>query len=280
MERALHGIVGQADPGTPHGQAQALLFEAFAENDPQSRVERARQALALWPDCADAYVLLAENTGSRKESLALYEQGVAAGERALGPEIFEQEAGHFWGLLETRPYLRARLGLAHSLWTAGRREEAVRHLQEMLRLNPNDNQGVRYTLAGFLLFLDRDDHLARLLQQYPDEGLATWAYSKALLTFRQEGDTAEARELLEEAKKANRHVPDYLLGRKFPPDQRPGPYSPGDENEALNYLGGFMAAWKETPEAIAWLRANDKQTQKHHNSTSGTKFRSDFGGRT
>jgi tetratricopeptide (TPR) repeat protein len=262
MERALHGIVGQADPGTPQGQAQELLFEAFEENDPQSRVERARQALALWPDCADAYVLLAENAGSRKESLALYAQGVAAGERALGPEIFEQEAGHFWSLLETRPYMRARVGLAHSLWTAGRREEAVRHLQEMLRLNPNDNQGVRYTLAGFLLFLDRDDHLARLLQQYPDEGLATWAYSKALLTFRQEGDTAEARELLEQAKKSNRHVPDYLLGRKFPSDQRPGPYSPGDENEALNYIGGFMAAWKETPEAITWLRANDEQTQK------------------
>src|SRR4051795_2487404 len=269
MERALHGIVGQADPGTPQGQAQELLFEAFEEDDPQRRVERARQALALWPDCADAYVLLAENARSRKEALALYEQGVVAGERALGPEVFEQEAGHFWGLLETRPYMRARLGLAHSLWTTGRREEAVRHLQEMLRLNPNDNQGVRYTLAGFLLFLDRDQDVARLLEQYPDEGLATWAYTRALLTFRREGDTAEARQLLEEAKKANRHVPDYLLERKMPPNQRPGPYSPGDENEALNYIGGFLAAWKETEGAIAWLRANDEQTQ-HRKAETGT----------
>src|SRR5215468_10055981 len=82
----------------------------------------------------------------------------------------------------------ARLGLAHSLWAAGRREEAVRHLQDMLRLNPHDNQGVRYTLAGFLLFLDRDDDLARLLQQY-DEASAAWVYTKALLAFRQHGDT-------------------------------------------------------------------------------------------
>jgi hypothetical protein len=44
---------------------------------------------------------------------------------------------------------QARLGLSHSLWAAGRREEAVRHLQDMLRLNPDENQGVRYTLAGF-----------------------------------------------------------------------------------------------------------------------------------
>ena len=62
------------------------------------------------------------------------------GARQLGPELFEREAGHFWGLLETRPYLRARLGLAHSLWTAARREKAVRHLQEMLRLKPGDKQ--------------------------------------------------------------------------------------------------------------------------------------------
>ena len=44
----------------------------------------------------------------------------------------------------------AREGLANSLWTAGRRDEAERHLQDLLRLNPSDNQGVRYTLAGFL----------------------------------------------------------------------------------------------------------------------------------
>ena len=112
--------------------------------------------------------------------------------------------------------MRARLGLAHSLWTAGRREEAVRHLQDMLRLNPGDNQGVRYTLAGFLLFLDRDDDLEQLLRQYPDEGSAAWAYTKALLAFRQHGDTPEARRLLQEARKTNKHVPDYLLGEEVP----------------------------------------------------------------
>src|SRR6185312_821671 len=126
-------------------------------------------------------VLLAEHARRRKETLRRYEQGVAAGERALGTHAFQRDVGHFWGILETRPYMRARLGLAHSLWTTGRRDEAVRHLQDMLRLNPNDNQGIRYTLAGFLLFLDRDDELAKLLAQYPDEGSATWAYTHALV---------------------------------------------------------------------------------------------------
>jgi tetratricopeptide (TPR) repeat protein len=260
---------GQAEEDTPLAQAQALLYRAFEEPDEQRRVRLAKHALEICPDCADAYVLLAEHATSRKEALRLYEHGVAAGERALGAEAFERDAGHFWGLLETRPYLRARLGLAHSLWTAGRRAEAVRHLQDMLRLNPHDNQGVRYTLAGFLLFLDRDDDLARLLQHYPDEGTAAWAYTKALLAFRRHGDTPEARQLLQEAKKTNKHVPAYLLGEKFPPSQQPGSYSPGDESEALNYLGTFLAAWKSTPGAVAWLRENVKKAKKEGPSPKG-----------
>jgi tetratricopeptide (TPR) repeat protein len=267
LERALRRFVGGADPASPQGQAEELAGRAFQEGDPERRADLARQALALWPDCADACVLLAENAPSRKEALRLYRQGVEAGERALGPKVFERDVGHFWGLLETRPYMRAREGLAHALWTAMRREEAVEHLWDMLRLNPSDNQGVRYTLAGYLLFLDRDDDLARLLAQYPDDGLATWAYTKALLAFRRGGDTPEARRLVEEAKEANRHVPAYLLERKFPEPERAGYYSPGDENEALYYVRDFLLAWRSTPGAIAWLRANDEQTRRRQEQT-------------
>jgi hypothetical protein len=260
MERVMQQLVGDlgggADQDTPLAKAQELMYQAFEEPNEARRVRLAQQALTVSPDCADAYVLLAEHAPSRKEALQLYEQGVAAGEQALGPEAFRQGAGHFWGILETRPYMRARLGLALALWTAGRREEAVGHLQDMLRLNPGDNQGVRYTLAGFLLFLDRDDDLEKLLDKYPNEGMATWAYTRALLAFRRQGDTPEARRLLKAAKKANKHVPAYLLGEKFPPAERPGYYSPGAESEAQEYIGSFLAAWKGTPGAIAWLRAS------------------------
>jgi tetratricopeptide (TPR) repeat protein len=262
MQQFARSMHGQVDLDTPLAQAQALVYQAFEERDEQRRLQLAQEALELCPDCADAYVLLAEHANGRKEALHLYEQGVAAAERALGPETFRRHAGFFWGLLETRPYMRARLGLAHSLWTAGRRDEAVQHLQDMLRLNTSDNPGVRYTLAGFLLFLGRDDDLARLLQKYPDEASAAWAYTQALLAFRQHGDTPESHQLLQGARKTNPYVPAYLLGEKFPPTERPGSYSPGDENEALNYLGGFLAGWRDTPGAIAWLRAHVKKPKE------------------
>src|SRR5262249_11929201 len=205
MQQFVAGLQSRDDQDTPLAKAQALLYRAFEEPDEQRRVQLAQDALALCPDCADAYVLLAEHATSRQEALRLHEQGVAAGERALGAEACQRDVGHFWGLLETRPYLRSRLGLAHALWTAGRRDEAVRHLQDMLRLNPGDNQGVRYTLAGFLLFLDRDDDLARLLDQYGDEDSAAWAWTRALLAFRRHGDTIDTRRALKQAKKTNTH---------------------------------------------------------------------------
>jgi tetratricopeptide (TPR) repeat protein len=254
MMRQFAGLGGDTAPDTPPGQAQELIYRAFDEQNPRRRVELAREALRLCPDCADAHVLLAEHAATRKEALAQYELGVAAGERAIGPDGFRDAAGHFWGVLETRPYMRARLGLAHALWTAGKRDAGVGHLRDMLRLNPNDNQGVRYTLAGFLLFLDRDAELAQLLDQYRDDGSATWAYTAALLAFRRHGDTPDARKLLQQAIRTNRHVTTYLLDAKFP-DEPPDYISPGGESEALEYVNGFLAGWKSTAGAVAWVRA-------------------------
>lgn len=113
-------------PTTPLERAQDLIYEAFETESSRKRVQLAKKALKVSPDCADAYVLLAEeDAGSLEEARELCQKGVEAGERALGRETFEEEAGHFWGILETRPYMRARQGLAVCLWELGQREEAI-----------------------------------------------------------------------------------------------------------------------------------------------------------
>jgi hypothetical protein len=228
---------------------------------PKRRQRPARQPARSEPaePDADGYIALAEHAPNRREALKLYEKAVAAGEKAIGAEAFQAAAGQFWSILETRPYMRARFGLAGLLWTLGRRDEAVGHLQEMLRLNPGDNQGVRYTLLEFLLFLDRNDEAARLIEQFADDDSAAWAYTKALIAFRQQGDTIDTRRLLKAAKKTNKRVPPYLTGEKFPPAEQPGWFSPGDAREAVNYVAGFQVAWKDTAGAIVWLRANTKK---------------------
>ena len=218
MEAMMGKLTGAApDDDTPPARAQALLMRAYQSGSDEQAVKLAREALDAWPDCADAYVLLAENSRNAREASDQYAKGVAAGERALGPETFRDTVGHFWLVLETRPYMRARLGLAQALWVMGRRDDAVGHTQELLRLNPNDNQGVRYILAPWLLELGHDEPLGALLKQFEDDGSALWAFLKALRAFRLEGDTAAARKLLSAAKKANKFVVEYLGGDKMLP---------------------------------------------------------------
>ena len=252
MRQILDGI-GDSGADTPLARAQEVMYQAFDAAESQ-QVPLARQALDICPDCADAYVLLAENAATLDEAMKLYQEGVAAGERAIGQEGFQQYEGQFWGFLETRPYMRAREGLAQCLWEAGRRQEAVEHYQQMLRLNPNDNQGIRYTLAACLLDLDRDDDLARLLADYENDATADWTYTTALSAFRQEGDSPRARQLLAKARKSNKHVVDYLLGHKEVPRYLPEYITFGGKEEAISYAYGIRKAWLNTSGAITWLR--------------------------
>src|SRR5215210_186105 len=243
-------------PTTPLEKAQELVYQAY-EAHGKKRAQLTRRALRISKDCADAYVLLAEETAKNaKEARELYEKGVEAGERALGPELFEDGEGHFWGILETRPYMRARHGLAGCMWALGEREKAIEHYTDMLRLNPNDNQGIRYLLAHALLEEGYEQALGELLKQYQDDATASWTYTRALWMFRKEGATEGANAALREALETNPFVPLYLLGQKSLPGVLPEYIGFGDESEAVTYAAESLNGWLRTPGALDWLREN------------------------
>ncbi len=160
--------------------------------------------------------------------------------------------------------MRARYGLAEVLWDAGLREEAVEHFQELLRLNPEDHQGVRYHLAQILLTLRRHDELGRLLDAYPEEDSAEWAYTRTLLAFRRQGDSPGSRACLTLAVRRNRFVPSLLPAwSEFPPAPRLLE-EPGSRWEAVSYASSAGELWEETPGALGWLleRALSRPSRK------------------
>lgn len=240
---------------TPLKRAQELIYDAWEEPSRPKRIRLARAALEISEDCADAFCLLAEETARTPEQAAdLYARGVSAGTRALGDNMFVNAVGSFWGILDTRPYMRARFGLANALWAMGEREGAIDHLQEMLRLNPGDNQGVRYVLIGWLLETDDDVQVANLLDRYREDIAAIWHYSRALHAFRTKGNTTRTRRLLDDAVRSNPIVPAYLLGKKRLPTQLPSFIGIGDEDEAIYCASEQMVAWRQTDGALDWLK--------------------------
>ena len=176
------------------------------------------------------------------------------GELALGPKGFREYDGHFWGFLETRPYMRARGGLALALLKLGEEEQAMEHFRVMLKLNPGDNQGIRYLLLGSLLRRDDIPALKTLLADYADEWSAYWLYTRALVAYREgQGSTSATVKLLKDARSANEHVPAILVDAKPPMPSRSDYVTVGGADEAANYVRECGAAWRKTPGAVEWL---------------------------
>jgi hypothetical protein len=182
---------------------------------------------------------------------------VEIAEEDLGKDFFEENKGYFWGMLETRPYMRARLYLAQALAEVGKTDEAISHLEAMLELNPGDNQGNRYGLMG--LYLEAGDlaGVRRLFGEYDgDNAIFTW--SRVLERFLS-GDTGGAEQALDEARKSNPYVEKYLLGLKPMPTVMPEYYGRGDENEAIMCFDTTGRAWRKQREALSWLRSRAPQ---------------------
>jgi len=240
-------------------EAQFIMYDAWDNPDVKTRIRLAKKALKVSLDCADAYVLLAEEEARTvQKSKALFQQGVEAGRRALGEDFFkdEENIGYFWGILETRPYMRALVGLANSLWQMGNEGQAVLHYRELLRLNPGDNQGIRFILLELLIEMNHLEDVRVLMDDYPDIDSVDWSYTALLMELWENGDSVRAHSLLESAIEANEHIPAYLLGIKLISDLRSPYITFGVEDEAVDYAARHIRFWKKRKKALKWLKDN------------------------
>lgn len=231
------------------------LFDASCDcRDPMMAIAYALRAVRLDPACLDARVLLAIAAGGpSSELIEELETIVAVGEADFGPEFFKENHGHFWGLMETRPYMRARHKLAYELYEAGRIGDAIRHYEEMLKLNPGDNQGLRYSLLAHYLEANDLDGARRVLKTYGDEPFALFLWARVLERYLS-GDLIEAVEALQQARRQNPHVESFLVGKAKVPKTLPDYYGIGDIAEAVTCVDAIGPAWKKHREAIQWLK--------------------------
>jgi tetratricopeptide (TPR) repeat protein len=238
---------------TPLERAQELAYDAM-EAQGRLRVKKARQALAISGDCADAWVLLAEQASTADLAATRYEHAMRAGAAAIG-DRFAALRGEFWGHLETRPYMRARLGLAGALRDLGRHDEALAHYRALLELNPGDNQGVRYLLLAALLDRGLNDEAGVLLAEHEDDMQALWPYGRLLWRLRVDRGSPETRAAFDAAIQANPFVLSYLLEPDSIPFDRPPHFALHSRDEAAYVAEALAGAFAATDGALDWLAA-------------------------
>lgn len=236
-------------------RAVDLVYQAYEEDSPKEQIELIDKALALDPDCVDAIVFLAHliSEGPHEE-LPLLERAVAAGAKKLGDVFFKENSGELWYMHEARPFMRAKFELAQTLWELRRQPEAIKMCWELLELNKNDNQGVRYVLLDYLILQNEKAEIERLLPMFVDEGSAHWLFNKALYLFLKHGpESKEAKTVLLAAHSANKFVAKYLLGFKEMSGEVPASYTMGGEDEAVCYVGDSGLGWLYNLKSLRWM---------------------------
>jgi tetratricopeptide (TPR) repeat protein len=240
-------------PQTDQERAMDLCYQAQ-----ESRARRAfqlvREALRLDPDCAQAYVQLARRESDPSAAEALYRKAVEAGRRTLGDEPFNDPEYPFWGVVETRPFMRAMAGLAEMLEAQERLDEAADVLREMLRLNSGDNQGMRYRYVPLLIQQGKLEEARAVIESepYAQDASAVWEYSAALIAQRQ-GRREEADALLKRALRGNPYVPELIFNPDRMPPVQPDYWSPGDPSEAVMVADLLGETWGSDAASLAWL---------------------------
>ena len=123
---------------------------------------------------------------------------------------------------------------------------------EMLALNENDNQGVRYELLPCLLALDRLEDARKLMQRFEDDCTFSVVFTWCRVLERHlAGDPDGAKNALVTARKQNPHMEAYLKGHRKPPKNLPSSYAEGSKEEAVTFASVLLLAWKKYPGALS-----------------------------
>lgn len=240
-------------------ESKELVYEAYETTIGKGKT-LVQKAIKLDPDNVEAYNYLGNIEQDINKATEYYKKGMIAGRKEIGEKDFKEMKGHFWGFHQTRPFMRAKAGYAECLYLTGKIEESINQYSEMIELNPNDNQGVRYQYATMLVNHDKFSEYDKLRKLYDDEGSALWLFTYAIYLFKKEGKSSKSDKALSSAHKSNNNVISFLVGEKEVPDRIPEYYGWGDENEAIIYLREGGKIWMETKNALKW--ANEFYTKR------------------
>ena len=234
-------------------KAQDIVYDAWDCDSSTQRKRLAQKALELDPNCADAYCILAAEYTSYKKKNEYYKKGIEVFRKKYGEKFFSENRGDFWEIFETRPFMRLSAGYGQLLWDNEKKDEAIKIYEELLQLNPNDNQGLRYTLINWLIDQNQLDKVTELLKEY-QEGTAFMLFSDLLLSIKKQESNAKILKKYIKAKNANPYVVKYLLKENELPEYLPDYYGFGDEDEAVTYCFGSMDVWRKDQDTIKKLK--------------------------
>ena len=168
-----------------------------------------------------------------------------------------------WLLEENRPALRLLW-----LYIERLRDDSPVRLERFerlyLRLNPNDNHGIRAPMVNRLLAEGRDADALAIAERYPGDMHAELPYGRVLALYRL-GRLDEAAAALEDAMRDLPLVPEYLLRELVEaPELNEFGVKLGGEDQAWLYREDMREVWMATDGMRPWLAEEYGNRRSEH----------------
>jgi len=215
-----------------------LLFEAYEEPIKEKAIKLAKQALEINPDNIDAENFITKFETNTIKKLKKYKETLDKEHSNLEKDdLFNKEyVGAFWGIIETRPYIRTKHCYMLTLIELGRYTEAIKQGEELLELCESDNLGIRYIITALYALLEKFEECEKIYNHYED-GSAFMLFPLAIM-FYKKGDYKKSKKFLKYIQENNVHLLEYLkqekkfTRNKIAKIEENGTYSWGSEAEA------------------------------------------------
>ena len=238
----------------------------------KKQLEYLNKALELEPDNLDAGRMMAELTA--KNPYALMEELsrlLEKGNRQMMKEGYfaPEYKGDFWGIIETRPYMRLRHLYMQTLTECGMLRRAARECEELLELCENDNLGVRYDLMHLYAMLEEEEPARAVLEKFPEEETQT-LLPLSILHFKL-GQTDEALAELKRLSRVNKDTRKFLNAmrsdsgklEKYLWEMSPYGYRPFSIEELIMEASSYAFLFESAHSYFEWgYQALKKETAK------------------
>ena len=233
--------------------AQRMVDYAWKQKNYKNKTKYATEALGIYEDCADAYIILSKDSSlNNLEKKALLEKAVKAAQNLLRIDNLENAEPEVFKLKIAKPLFGAKYCLAVHLWKNGEKDAAIENALEILKYNESDNLMIRNLLVNWLLTEEKYAQLNDLLEKYEKDNLAAINYSRVALLYKT-NKIKEAENALRRAYKRNPFVVSYILKQKRIPSTLPHMFKLGSEEEAIKYFSLGFEVWND-PKIIQWIR--------------------------
>lgn len=217
-----------------------------------------RRVIRKSPQQIDAYHHLAMicNAGRRQdEALELWETAVGMGRDCFPDDFTIGTSLLEWSMIENRPFLRACHGLGLAYQRREKIAEALTIFNEMLDLNPNDNQGARELAVQCYFGMGDPKGVLQVCERYPGDTLGGTLYGLPLANF-QLGNMTTAEKAMKDAIRYRRNIAKELLKKRHvePTTPMDGYTIVGGKEEAYEYWTEFGRYWKATDGALEFAK--------------------------